>query len=234
MRRKALSRMDGADIKKLVNQIPFLKDLSLQNHQQLTLLLGYSSFVELAPKEVVIQKGSSDAIVYFLLKGKLDVFSDEVAGRHAIGQLTQGQIVGALSIVNDQPRIATLIASGREPVRLLAIDFTALGDFNDFGKIHLTTKISLLRVVVYNIRWKIEANRVKHPDHAIIRKLEKAKKFTGLVDTIEELDYLAEQAFFLGQLLDLWNDVAPAFEFTEVEVQQSPSTKERILSFFTR
>jgi hypothetical protein len=207
MQIKSLEELGEETLKALLNQIPFFNDLAMQDYQQFELLLQHSNIVELDPGEVLMKKGSIDQKFYFLLKGNLDVFPDETPGDKAIGQLSQGQVLGALSIINEQPRTATLAANNVEKATLFSTDFSIFGELDDFSQIKLTTKLSLLRIVINNTRFKLEVNRMNEPDHELAKKLAKVEKFDGEKGTAEELDALAEQAFFLGQLLDLWNNV---------------------------
>lgn len=234
MQRKAVSKFSEAEVKSLLAQIPFFNDLSLQNYQQFNLLLDHSSIVTLEPGEVIMKKGSVEPVFYFLLKGHLNVFSTEEPTKRAISQLSVGQVFGALSIINEQPRTATLASSNTSPATLIATDFAVFGELDDFTQVKLTTKLSLLRIVVNNIRWKLEVYRKNNAEHKFVKKLEAAGKFTGNKGHLEELEYLAEQAFFLGQLLDLWNDEIPETITLEAKALKPKSAKSRIMSFFSK
>jgi len=205
MKTTPVSSLDSASIPTLLGQIPFFKDLMVDDNPQFQLLLKYSSIIELDPAEVIVKKGDIDKTFYFLLKGQLEVFAEEERGNKAIGQLSEGQVFGALSIINDQPRTATLAAPGDAKATIFATDFSIFGELEDFSQVKLNTKASLLRIVINNTRWKLEINRMNEPDHPLVRKLDNLAVFDGLKNTEGELNFLAEQAFVLGQLLDDWN-----------------------------
>ncbi len=205
MKSTKISSLNENTIQTLLGQIPFFKDLMVDDNQQFQLLLNYSSIIELEPAEVIVKKGDLDKTFYFLLKGQLEVFAEEQRGHKAIGQLSEGQVFGALSIINDQPRTATLAAPGDANATVFATDFTIFGELEDVSQVKLNTKASLLRIVINNTRWKLEVNRMNEPNHPLASKLEKFEKYNGLKNTEGELNFLADQAFLLGQLLDEWN-----------------------------
>lgn len=232
MQIKSLEELGNDTLKTLLNQIPFFNDLSVQDHQQFELLLQHSNIVELDPGEVLMKKGNIDQNFYFLLKGNLDVFAEENPGEKAIGQLAEGQVLGALSIINEQPRTATLAASTTDKSTLFCTDFSIFGELDDFSQIKLSTKLSLLRIVINNTRFKLEINRMNEPDHDLAKKLENVEKYEGDKGTVAEIEALAEQAFFLGQLLDLWNNVTiPTISIPEkIEKKE----KKSLMGFFKK
>ena len=160
------------------------------------------------------------------MKGSLDVFAEEIRSHKAIGSLSEGQVFGALSIINEQPRTATLAAPGNENTTVFSTDFSIFGELEDFSQVKLKTKSSLLRIVINNTRWKLEINRMNEPEHPLASKLDKLEKFSGLQNTEGELQFLAEQAFLLGQLLDDWNLQTTA----NIKVVAPPAAKSGFLS----
>ena len=61
-------------------------------------------------------------------------------------------------------------------------------------------------MVIHHIRWVIETNKMKQPNHELAPKLFKLPIYSGEKDTQEELLALHEQARFLAELLTEWND----------------------------
>ena len=90
MKSTKISSLNESTIHTLLGQIPFFKDLMVDDNQQFQLLLKYSSIIELDPAEMIVKKGDLDKTFYFLLKGQLEVFVEEVRGNKAIGQLSEG------------------------------------------------------------------------------------------------------------------------------------------------
>ena len=226
MKNTQIASLNESTIQTLLGQIPFFKDLMVDDNQQFQLLLKYSSITELEPAEVIVKKGDIDKTFYFLLRGQLEVFAEEERGVKAIGQLSEGQVFGALSIINDQPRTATLAAPGDATATIFATDFSIFGDLEDFSKVKLNTKASLLRIVINNTRWKLEVNRMNEPSHPLASKLDKLEKYSGLQNTEGELNFLADQAFLLGQLLDDWNHQT----IPSITVKPAPKSKKNIFS----
>lgn len=232
MEQRVISQMSEQDRQKLLHQIPFFKDLSLKDQPQFQLLLEHSRIIELDYGEQIIKKGSIEPTFYFLLKGQLNVFPEETIGNKAIGKLTEGQVFGALSIINEQPRTASLASSTTDKAVLFATDFSIFGELLDFSQVKLTTKLNFFRIVINNTRWKLEVNRMNEPEHPLAHKLQGIEKFTGKFDTTEELESLAEQAFFLGQLLDLWNSDTPA-SIKLPPKPVAPSVSQKVKAFFS-
>lgn len=205
MKETAIKQLDQAIADSLLNQIPFFTDLAMQDNQQYKLLLEHSSLVELKNKERIIEKGATDTRFYFLLKGILDVYPDQDCREMPISQLSAGQVVGALSIINNQPRNASL-ASSKQGATLFATDFKIFGKLEDFSQVKLETKLSLLRNVVNNTRWKLEVYKMNEPDHPLAKKLDGMASFTGDKNSVTELLFLAELSKQLGALLTEWNN----------------------------
>lgn len=205
MRKISLSEYPEATIQTLLSQIPFFNDLSLHDLQQYNLLLTHSYMIELSPNEQIIRKGTIDKTFYFLLKGQLDVYPDEQAKTKAINQLSPGQVFGAVAIINEQPRTASIAASKDTDATLFATDFSIFGSLDDFSHIKLETKLSFLRIVVNNTRWKLEVYKMNDPEHALASKLDAIKRHTGNKSTADELHNLAKQSQELGDLLNEWN-----------------------------
>ena len=151
-------------------------------------MLKHSTMIELAPKEQIIKQGTVDQTFYFLLKGQLDVYPGEAIKGKPINQLSPGQVFGALAIINQQPRTASLAASSDSAATLFATDFSIFGAIDDFSKIKLETKLSFLRIVVNNTRWKLEVYKMNDPDHQLVRKLDAIARFNGQKNSREELD----------------------------------------------
>lgn len=204
MKEIALNQYTPEALNTLLSQIPFFNDLALHDYQQYELLLKHSKVIELAPYESIIRKGDVEQTFYFLLKGQLDVFPDSDPRLQPISQLSPGQVFGALAIINKQPRTASL-AAGRQASTLFATDSNLFGEMEDFSQIKLETKLSLLRIVVNNTRWKLEVYRMNEPDHPLVCNIDKIHPFQGEKNTVDELRYLAQQSKALGNILNDWN-----------------------------
>lgn len=191
----------------LLSGIPFYKDLMFNDPEQMKLLLSHSLLFEPAPGEVVIEKGGRDKIFYFLLSGMLAVYPDGKRKGQALNYLSAGQILGALSLLCNSPRTATLVADPQSlRVQLFGADFSPFGELTDFSQIKLSTKLVLWRMVMNNTRWKLGVYKMQNPDHPLTQALQRVETYTGEKNTVEELKSLDRQIHQLTDLMQKWND----------------------------
>lgn len=228
-----ISNLSASEEKAFIERIPYLKELKLNDYAQFNLILAHSKIVSLEPGEVLLHKGKVGKKIYFLASGHLDVFSEEDITNKALTQLTTGEVIGGLSVINDQPRTATLAASTSfvsEKTQVIATDFKVFGDLHDFSQVALSTKISFLRLVINNIRFKISKFQGQYPEHRLARKQHNVDRFAGQAGTVEELDSLAGQAFVLTHLLNSWNrETESSIDVPQLEEKE---TKSGFFSFF--
>lgn len=196
--------------KTLLGGIPFFNDLLVRDADQYQLLLKHSSFIEIGGAEVLIKKGGVDKTLYFLLKGEMSIYVEENPGWRStpIGKLAQGQVLGALTVITGQPRIATVaVEKGAGECIVLATDVAPFGNLEDFSRISMTTKLAIYRLAINNTRFKLETYKAKDPKHALAETYMKVPKFSGPRDSIEELRHHAEHAPALARLLQQFNDL---------------------------
>ncbi|NNJ72506.1 MAG: cyclic nucleotide-binding domain-containing protein [Enterobacterales bacterium] len=231
-----ISSLNEVEVSTLIEGIPYFKELKLSDYEQYQLLLGHSKMLSLEPGEVLLNKDDHGKEIYFLARGRLDVFSEVTPGAKALGQLATGEIIAGLSIINDQPRTATLAASTSYAVGktiIIATDFRIFGKLHDFSNIKLQTKINFLRLVINNIRFKLAKYQKQYPEHRLATKRHHVGSFCGEVDTVDELVSLSGQAFVLSHLLYSWNkEIESSFDVTIREVKVS--TKDKILGFLSK
>lgn len=207
MQEQAINQYSPDETHLFINQIPFLNDLFETDKPQFEMMMSHTKVQTFETGEVILIKGSHDNNFYSLIKGKVDVFAEIEPGKKAISQLSQGQILGALSIINGEPRTATLAASNDEGATLIATDFSGMGELDDYSQISMSTKISFYNTVVNNIRWKLEVYKRNTTDPTLAQELKLLTPFAGRKGTFAELQHLGEHAEQLGCLLDSWNDV---------------------------
>jgi hypothetical protein len=204
MQRVRLEDYQEQDAKELIDKIPFFRKLKQQSTEQYELLLSYTAVTLLEPGEAFIKKGTLDTTFYTVLKGRLDVYADEIVGE-PIGRVLAGQVLGGLSLINRRPRTASLQASVRGGAVLLATDFSLFGSLLDFSRVGFLTKISLYQAIVTYTYWKLDEYRHHHNNALLNEGLSGLKDFTGTKGSVEELQHLAERALGLGELLGQWN-----------------------------
>lgn len=186
--------------------IPFYKAVKQQDNWQFEVLLQHSHIASFSPGEVVLKRGARDEWLYFLLKGRLQVFPDEACQGEPVNVITPGEVFGDLAMLVGSERTASLIADPdcRE-VMVFASDFRIFGDLTSTRPISLQTKLTYFRNTVHNLRWKLEVYRSQNPQHSFANRHRQVKLYTGTKDTQQELEALHAQAQALARLLLEWN-----------------------------
>lgn len=190
-------------LEKLVKNIPFFREIMASNRAQFDLLLDVSKFAQAGPNEELIRQGSRDDYLYFLLKGLLDV----KAGSTRINSIHAGEVFGALAMLMNSERTATIVTSANsKEVIVLALPYSLFQSTEEFKQFTLPTKLSFYRMLVDNIRWTIEMKKASSPNSTHINEIRKLPLYRGEKGGIDELKALKEQATALAQLLSKWNE----------------------------
>lgn len=194
-------------IQRLLSGIPFFNEVARESEQQLSRLLECSDIMQARAGEEVIRQGDTDTFLYFLLKGQLAVMAPNGNANQVLNYISPGEVFGALAMIRATPRSATIRVdeSAKEAIvaRLNYADFSNVSDFN---YLTLATKLAFYRMLVHNIRWTLEVNKMQSPQHELVVKLRTVPIFTGAKGTIEELNALRDQAHKLADILCLWNE----------------------------
>lgn len=193
-------------LQRLVRSVTFFKDIVQVNPSQFDLLLSVSEFVQAQAGETVLQKGNQDQVLYFLLKGQMSVFSEDDGD--SLNIINPGEVFGALSMVTGRGRSATVKAE--TDVVLLGIDFKFFREVEDFSLFSMETKLIAYRMMLHNIRWNLELNKMQDPENPLNKKLLKLPIYKGEKGDKEELMALHEQSRLLAELLCEWNDTKNA------------------------
>lgn len=202
----ALHQYTPQEAREYIQTVAFFKALLQANKSQHDMLLRLTQVLTLAPEEVLIHKGTTDKVFYSVVRGKLDVYAEQVANHTPIGHVSAGQVVGGLSLISQKPRTATLTASRHSGAILLATDFSLFGEIDDFQHVDINTKLCLFRNVVNFTSWKLDQYRHQTQDQRLTDQLSKLDVYDGKKDTLEELIYLEKQGLELGRLLCQWNN----------------------------
>lgn len=189
------------ELERLVRSVTFFKDIAKLSPAQFELLLSVCNFVQASNGEEVMRKGDSAGELFFLLKGQMSVCTDEGT---SLNLIHPGEVFGTLSMVTGRNRSATVKAES--DVILLGINFKYFNDIHDYSIFTLNTKLVAYRMVVHNIRWTLELNKMQDPTHELVPKLLKMPIYTGAKDSPEELSALHKQSCLLADLLCEWNE----------------------------
>ena len=101
--------MDLAEETDLLRKIPMFAKMDTS---KLKLLAFASEIVEFEDGDVVFRGGDSADYAYVIMDGAVDVITETDSGPVVSVTLRQNQLIGELGLLNNAPRIATLIANG--------------------------------------------------------------------------------------------------------------------------
>ncbi len=101
--------MDLAEETDLLRKIPMFAKMDMS---KLKLLAFASEIVEFEDGDVVFKSGDSADFAYVIMEGAVDVVTETDSGPVVSVTLTQNQLIGELGLLNNAPRISTLIANG--------------------------------------------------------------------------------------------------------------------------
>lgn len=191
-------------LQRILNGVTFFKELIASDESQFEVLMSVARVMTSDAHETIIHKGDSTHILYFLLRGQLNVFRDDNQPEMILNQINAGEVFGVMSMLLGRTRSAS-IRSGDKPVLLAGIDFRHFSDIQDFSLFTLPTKTAFYRMVLNNIRWTLERNKMETPDHPLISRLHKIPLYTGPKGGQEELQALHTQSYKLAELLSEWN-----------------------------
>jgi CRP-like cAMP-binding protein len=110
--------LDLAEETDLLRKIPMFAKMETS---KLKLLAFASEMVSFQNGDVVFNNGDSADYAYVIMEGSVDVITETDKGPVVTVTLSQNQLIGELGLLNNTPRIATLIANGN----LLAMKITA-------------------------------------------------------------------------------------------------------------
>jgi CRP-like cAMP-binding protein len=88
---------------------------------KLKLLAFASEMVSFQDGDIVFNSGDSADYAYVIMEGSVDIITETDKGPIISVTLSQNQLIGELGLLNNTPRIATLVANGN----LLAMKITA-------------------------------------------------------------------------------------------------------------
>ncbi len=101
--------MDLAEETDLLRKIPLFAKMETS---KLKLLAFASEIVSFDSGDVVINNGDSADVAYVIMEGAVDIITETDTGPVVTVTLSENQIIGELGLINNTPRIATLIANG--------------------------------------------------------------------------------------------------------------------------
>ena len=101
--------MDLEEETDLLRKIPMFAKMETS---KLKLLAFASEMVSFEDGDVVMSAGDNADVAYVIMEGSVNIMTDTATGPVVTATLTENQLIGELGLLNNTPRIATLVASG--------------------------------------------------------------------------------------------------------------------------
>ena len=101
--------MDLAEETDLLRKIPMFAKMETS---RLKLLAFASEIVSFQHGDIVFNNGDTADYAYVIMVGAVDIITETDGGPVVTDTLRQNQLIGELGLLNNTPRIATLIANG--------------------------------------------------------------------------------------------------------------------------
>jgi len=101
--------LDLAEETDLLRKIPMFAKMETS---RLKLLAFASEIVSFQHGDIVFNSGDSADYAYVIMDGAVDIITETDSGPVITDTLRQNQLIGELGLLNNTPRIATLIANG--------------------------------------------------------------------------------------------------------------------------
>lgn len=207
------SRFPKTTVDKLLSAISFYQQVKARDPVQYGVLMSASRIETFQTGDKVIEQGSKNPWLYFLVRGQLDVIADEHGPEmgYIVNQITPGEVFGGLASLLGTPRTATVtVAPNTREAVVFGTNFSIFGELQDVSYVSFDTKLLYYQNLVHSLRWQLESNRIHFPQHSLAESHHKIKLYLGKRGTWEELESLEAQGKALGQLVVDWNGVLPA------------------------
>ena len=101
--------MDLAEETDLLRKIPMFAKMETS---KLKLLAFASEMVSFEDGDVVMNAGDSADVAYVIMEGAVNVLTDTASGPVVTGTIAENKLIGELGLLNNAPRVATLVANG--------------------------------------------------------------------------------------------------------------------------
>ena len=101
--------MDIAEETDLLRKIPMFSKMETS---KLKLLAFASEIVTFDDGDVVFNSGDSADFAYVIMQGAVDIVTETDTGPVVSGSLSENQLIGELGLLNNAPRVATLVCKG--------------------------------------------------------------------------------------------------------------------------
>lgn len=193
--------IDDRELGRKLAALNFFQEVRKRDEEQFRQLIEQSRLIQIEPGELLLQRGDVDNFIYFLIKGELQACVDE-QGKSVLGSLIPGEVFGEMALLSHAPRTAHIrVPDGARETLVFATCFEHLGDLESHDRINLETKLTFYRQLVYILRWRNDAYRVRFPSNPRASAYYRVPLFKGTPGTQEELVALHRQGVALADRL---------------------------------
>jgi hypothetical protein len=128
-----------------LRRVPLFADLSPDELKQVALVTSELSFSQ---SEILARQGEAGDEMYVILEGEIEVSVEGTAGkREVLARRGPGEVVGEMSIISREPRMASLIAAS--DLRILRI---AQKEFEGILRERPQTGLAVMRVLIKRLK----------------------------------------------------------------------------------
>lgn len=205
-----VSRFPRDKLQLVLRALPFFRELAEQAPAELERLLPHTRLLLADPGESIMRKGEFDSWCYFLLKGQLAVQAgDDDSAAKTVGYIQPGEMFGALAILRDSDRTASITVRGRDRENdraiLFGLDFAPFGELEDFSQVSLNSKLRFFQLVIERTEARLLAYEREMPGTDLGIRLAELPAFVGADESLQQLQYLHQRTDALAELLNEWN-----------------------------
>lgn len=173
MKNLRLMSLPKAEAVRLIQGLPFFSHLLQRDRRQLEKLLPYLRLFWVKPGEAIMRKGDIDSWVYFVLRGQLLVYADQVSDQAPVlSYLSPGEMFGAMAMLRNCERTATLVADPNcKEAWLFGMDYSPFGELDDCQLVNVDTKLYFYNLTIRLIQKRLESFRIDHPQHPLVQAI---------------------------------------------------------------
>ncbi len=207
MKEILLNEIPLHNLVKILQRIPFYRDVYERNCGQLQFLLKHSKIIYLDPGETIINKGEIDFWIYSVVKGMLRVTPDQTDNPdNIVDYIGPGEMFGELAVILEAPRNATVTANeNSKQIILFGTDFSPFGELDDFSRVALHTKLIFYKRALRVTYKRLFCYQIDHPEHDFTHRSLAPDIYSGKPETLEELEFYYHQSMSLAGILQQWN-----------------------------
>jgi len=100
-------RMTGERIEEILSSVPIFSRLEARDIKRLAKLCVPRAFTA---GDTVIEEGAMGLGMFVMISGRVEVFKQSASGKVALGHMEEGDVLGEIALIDDQPRSASAVA----------------------------------------------------------------------------------------------------------------------------